>query len=320
MISVRNLAKSFGARRAVDGVTFDVREGDVLGFLGPNGAGKTTTMRMIAGFLPPTAGTASVYGFDVVEQPIEARKNVGYLPENAPLYDDMTVEAFLRFIAEMRGYGGAERNRRADAVIDKCFLQEVRHQPIETLSKGYRQRTCFAQALLHDPPALILDEPTDGLDPNQKQVVRNMIRHMGREKIILLSTHLLEEVEAVCSRVIIISAGRLVTDSTPEALRKRSRHYNEVTLELVAPEAEARAAFAGLADVKAVERVESRGDRQTFRLLPRGGQAIAMPALELAHARRWLVTDLRTHAGRLEDVFQSLTTTADVSDAARKEE
>ena len=219
MISVRNLSKSFGARQAVKGVSFDVNNGEVLGFLGPNGAGKTTTMRMITGFLAPTSGTAVVNGFDVTEKPVEARRSIGYLPENAPAYGDMTVESFLRFVAEMRGYSGTERNIRAEAAMERAFLSNVRHQTIETLSKGYRQRTCFAQAILHDPPVLIMDEPTDGLDPNQKHVVRTLIKQMAMSKVIVLSTHVLEEVEAICTRVVIISNGQLVADSTPAALK-----------------------------------------------------------------------------------------------------
>ena len=320
MISVRNLTKDFGRRRAVNGVTFEVGKGEVLGFLGPNGAGKTTTMRMITGFIPPTAGTATVHGYDVVEQPVQARAQIGYLPENAPLYEDMTVVDFLRFIAEMRGFTGAARNAKAAAAIETCFLDSVRHQPMETLSKGYRQRTCFAQSILHDPPVMILDEPTDGLDPNQKQVVRNMIRRMGREKTIILSTHLLEEVETVCSRVIVISAGRLVADSTPDALKKRSKSYHEVTIQLVAPAAEAQAVFEKIGDVQQVEAVETSHERQTFRLHPRDGQAVAPAALDAARNHQWLVLDLQTHNGRLDDVFHSLTTTADVSDLARKED
>ena len=320
MISVRNLVKKFGSRVAVDGISFDVGKGTVLGFLGPNGAGKTTTMRMIAGFLPPTSGSAVVKGFDVAEQPVEARKCIGYLPENAPLYDDMTVESFLRFIAEMRGFSRNERERRVDAAMEKCFLGSVRKQTIETLSKGYRQRTCFAQALLHDPPILLLDEPTDGLDPNQKQVVRNMIKHMAAEKIILISTHLLEEVDAICSRAIVISGGKLVVDSTPEELKKRSRHYHEVTLDIVAPVQAAQAMLENLKDVLRVEHLQTSGERQTFRIHPRDGQPIAAGIMESARSNQWLVMDLQTHPGRLEDVFHSLTTTADVSDLARKED
>ena len=221
MISVKNLTKSFGARQAVKGVSFEVNRGDVLGFLGPNGAGKTTTMRMITGYLAPTSGTAVVNGFDIAEKPLEARRSIGYLPENAPSYHDMTVAAFLAFAAEMRGFSGAERDRRADAAMEKCLLQGVRNQTIETLSKGYRQRTCLAQAILHDPPILIMDEPTEGLDPNQKHVVRSMIKDMARDKVIVFSTHILEEVEAICSRAIIISNGTLVADSTPAELRRQ---------------------------------------------------------------------------------------------------
>ncbi len=221
MISVRNLTKTFGARTAVRGVSFDVKPGDVLGFLGPNGAGKTTTMRMITGYLAPTSGSASVHGFDVATHPVEARRCLGYLPENAPSYGDMTVQEFLRFVAEMRGYRGAERTRRVESALEQCILTHVRSQTIETLSKGYRQRTCFAQAILHDPPVLILDEPTEGLDPNQKHVVRTMIKNMARQKVVVFSTHILEEVEAICTRAIIISGGQLVADSTPAELRKQ---------------------------------------------------------------------------------------------------
>jgi len=220
MISVEQLCKSFGGRHAVNDVSFGVKKGDVLGFLGPNGAGKTTTMRMITGYLTPTSGSITVNGHDVQENPIEARKCIGFLPEAAPSYGDMTVTAFLKFVAEMRGFSGADRDGRVEAVVEKCLLNHVRHQPIETLSKGYRQRTCLAQAILHDPPILILDEPTDGLDPNQKHVVRQMISGMARDKVVIFSTHILEEVEAICNRAIIISGGRIVADSTPAELLK----------------------------------------------------------------------------------------------------
>lgn len=221
MIKVSNLIKNFGARAAVRGVSFEVKPGEVLGFLGPNGAGKTTTMRMITGFLSPTSGSAWIKDFDVSEKPVEARTLLGYLPENAPSYGDMTVEEFLSFAAAMRGFRGKEARQRVGDTLDKCFLTSVRGQPIETLSKGYRQRTCFAQAILHDPPALILDEPTEGLDPNQKFVVRNMIRDMAKQKAVIFSTHILEEVEAICTRAIIISKGCIVADSTPAELKQQ---------------------------------------------------------------------------------------------------
>lgn len=221
MIQAIDLAKTFGSRTAVRGVSFDVRPGEVLGFLGPNGAGKTTTMRMLTGYLSPTRGRAVINGHNVAENPVEARRCIGYLPENAPSYADMTVEEFLSFAAEMRGFHGNDRRRRVAETMEKCILAKVRQQPIETLSKGYRQRTCFAQAILHDPPVLILDEPTEGLDPNQKHVVREMIRAMAKDKVIIFSTHILEEVEALCTRAIIISDGALVADSTPAELRRQ---------------------------------------------------------------------------------------------------
>jgi ABC-2 type transport system ATP-binding protein len=222
MLEVRELAKQFGAINAVRGVSFTVARGEVLGFLGPNGAGKTTTMRMITGFLPPTAGTAVIDGHDITAEPVAAKRMVGYLPENAPAYHSMTVTNFLKFVAEIRGLRGARGREAVESAIQRSHLDSVRHQTIATLSKGYRQRTCFAQAILHDPPVLIMDEPTDGLDPNQKHTVRTMIREMAAQKAIIVSTHILEEVDAVCSRAIIISKGRIVANGTPTELRARS--------------------------------------------------------------------------------------------------
>ena len=222
MIEVRELRKRFGSIEAVRGVSFEVGKGEVLGFLGPNGAGKTTTMRMITGFLPPTSGTAVVCGHDITHNPVQAKTNIGYLPEDAPAYDSMLVGDFLGFIASVRGYKGQEKKERVDKAIDKCHLGKVRRQSIATLSKGFRQRVCFAQAILHDPPVLVMDEPTDGLDPNQKHVVRLMIREMAEEKAIIVSTHILEEVDAVCTRAIIISNGAIVANGTPAELKSRS--------------------------------------------------------------------------------------------------
>ena len=222
MLIVEALQKKYGAIEAVRGVSFEVKKGEVLGFLGPNGAGKSTTMRMITGFLPPTAGTARIQGFDIQDDPVAAKQRLGYLPENAPAYSDMTVTSFLRFIASVRGWKGRGAQSRVDEIIERCSLTGVRHRSIDTLSKGYRQRVCFAQSILHDPPVLIMDEPTDGLDPNQKHIVRTMIREMAREKAIVVSTHILEEVDAVCTRAIIISDGRIVAQGTPAELRARS--------------------------------------------------------------------------------------------------
>jgi len=222
MVTAEKLVKDFGALRAVDGVSFEVGKGDILGFLGPNGAGKSTTMKMIAGFLAPTSGTARVAGRDVLREPLEAKKLIGYLPESSAAYPEMTVLEFLTFVAEVRGYRDPEeiRARLAD-VIEKCRLQQVQSQSIETLSKGYRQRVGVAQAILHDPPALILDEPTDGLDPNQKREVRALISRMAEEKAIILSTHILEEVEAICNRIILINEGKVLVDESPEAFKAR---------------------------------------------------------------------------------------------------
>jgi ABC-2 type transport system ATP-binding protein len=222
MIEVKGLVKTYGAKRAVDGISFTVRRGEILGFLGPNGAGKSTTMKMITGFLRPDAGSARVDGIDVVADPVAVKRRLGYLPESAPAYPEMTVGEFLGFIAEVRGFRTADARRiQVDRAVALTHLESVRKQTIETLSKGYKQRVGFAQALLHDPPALVLDEPTDGLDPNQKNEVRSLIKSMAAAKAVILSTHILEEVEAICTRVIIISRGRVVADETPAQLQAR---------------------------------------------------------------------------------------------------
>src|SRR5438132_4917149 len=233
MIKVQNLSKSFGPKLAVNGVSFTVERGEVLGFLGPNGAGKSTTMRMITGFIPPSAGSVRIGEFDMIEQPIPAKRLLGYLPENAPAYTDMTVHGFLNFAAELRGLRGEEKKKAIARVVEMCFLESVLHQSVETLSKGYRHRTCFAQAIIHDPEVLVMDEPTDGLDPNQKHEVRTLIRKMGQTKAIVFSTHILEEVEAACSRAIIIDRGRIVANGTPDELKQRSEHAGAVTVRLL---------------------------------------------------------------------------------------
>jgi ABC-2 type transport system ATP-binding protein len=220
MIQVKNLRKEFGTKVAVEDVSFRVEKGEVLGFLGPNGAGKSTTMRMVTGYFRPTSGSVSLGGIDMLEEPEKAKQLLGYLPENAPLYSDMTVVSFLGFCAEMRGIYGAAKIKAIDRVLDMCFLEKVRNQSVDTLSKGYRHRTCFAQSIIHDPEVLILDEPTDGLDPNQKHEVRGMIKRMGQNKAIIFSTHILEEVDAACSRAMIIDRGKVVADGTPEQLKK----------------------------------------------------------------------------------------------------
>lgn len=222
MIEAKGLVKTYGAKRAVDGISFSVKRGDILGFLGPNGAGKSTTMKLLTGFLSPTAGTALIDGHDVARDPVLVKRKIGYLPESAPAYPEMTVEEFLGFVADTRGLDGRPRvSPVVQRAIDLTHLEPVRRQTIETLSKGYKQRVGVAQALLHDPSVLILDEPTDGLDPNQKNEVRALIRRMATEKAVILSTHILEEVEAVCNRIIVISGGRIVADETPAAFQAR---------------------------------------------------------------------------------------------------
>ncbi|MFD2257797.1 ABC transporter ATP-binding protein [Luteolibacter algae] len=222
MIEVAKLSKHFGSKLAVDNLSFTVEKGEVLGFLGPNGAGKSTTMRMVTGFIPPSAGDAKICGISMVENPAEAKTKIGYLPESAPLYNDMTVIGFLKFCAEVRKLKGSAKNDAVEKAIETCFLTGVAHQSIDTLSKGYRHRTCLAQTLLHDPEVLILDEPTDGLDPNQKYEVRQLIKRLGEEKAILFSTHILEEVEAACTRAVIVDRGRIVADGTPSELIAQS--------------------------------------------------------------------------------------------------
>ncbi|MBC8325699.1 MAG: ATP-binding cassette domain-containing protein [Verrucomicrobia subdivision 3 bacterium] len=223
MIKVKNLRKTFGANVAVDSISFNVKQGEVLGFLGPNGAGKSTTMRMITGYLVPDEGSVTVGEFDIVESPASAKSLIGYLPENAPSYPDMTVQAFLRFTAEIRALTGMARDKAVDGAIDTCSLQPVRHQSIDTLSKGFRHRTCLAQSLLHEPEVLVLDEPTDGLDPNQKREARQLIKRLGETKAVIFSTHILEEVDAACSRAIIINNGGIVANGTPDELKQKTK-------------------------------------------------------------------------------------------------
>ena len=306
MIKTEHLSKRYETVTAVEDVTFEVRPGEVLGFLGPNGAGKTTTMRMLAGFVTPTAGKASICGHDVATEALAAKQLLGYLPEGAPSYGEMRVRSFLEFIADLRRLEGSRRQARLDYVIERLQLASVLEQSIETLSKGFRRRVGLAQAIIHDPPVLILDEPTDGLDPNQKFEVRTLINEMARDKIIVISTHILEEVDAVCSRAIIIARGRIVADDTPLKLAARSRYYNAVSLQLERPDqlAAARAAVAALPSVADVE-VSERDVRLTA--LPRSGAAILSAVSELASSKGLALKELHLESGRLDEVFRSIT-------------
>jgi ABC-2 type transport system ATP-binding protein len=306
MIKTDHLTKRYESLTAVDNVTFQVSPGEVLGFLGPNGAGKTTTMRMIAGFIAPTSGTASVCGHDVLTDPLAAKASLGYLPEGAPSYGEMTVSSFLDFIADVRHLEGALRQRRLAYVTERLQLSSVLGQSIETLSKGFRRRVGLAQAIMHDPPVLVLDEPTDGLDPNQKHEVRTLINEMARDKIIVISTHILEEVDAVCTRAIIIARGRIVADDTPLKLASKSRYFNAVSLQLEQPGqlAAARDKVAALPQVQSVE-VSERDARLTA--LPRAGATI-LPALSELAAREGLkLKELHLESGRLDEVFRTIT-------------
>lgn len=308
MIKVQNLAKFFGTKRAVDGISFSVERGEVLGFLGPNGAGKSTTMRMITGFIPPSGGAVSVGGFDVVEQPIQAKRLIGYLPENAPAYTDMTVSGFLNFAAEIRGLRGAARNSAVQRVVEMCFLQPVMHQSVDTLSKGYRHRTCFAQSIIHDPEVLVLDEPTDGLDPNQKHEVRQLIRRMGEKKAIIFSTHILEEVDAVCSRAIIIDRGRIVANGTPQQLRQKSEFAGAVTIRVSGINSSALTQRLGqLATVKRTAILREEATGVTARIFPRPDVNGALASSIADAAQGWRIEEMHTEEGRLDEVFRNIT-------------
>ncbi|HSZ75551.1 MAG TPA: ABC transporter ATP-binding protein [Rhizomicrobium sp.] len=317
MIEITGLTKRFGASLAVAGLDLSVGKGEVLGFLGPNGAGKSTTMKMVTGFLAPTSGRARICGHDIESDTIAAQTSIGYLPEGAPAYGDMTARQFLSFIAEVRGFRGADVKARVDAVVAKTELEPVLDQTIETLSKGFKRRVGLAQAILHDPPVLIMDEPTDGLDPNQKHSVRALIRAMAPEKAIIVSTHLLEEVEAICTRAVIIDRGRIVADGTPASLLTRSRHHNAVTMVLPAAQADiAKNRLKSMNDVESVEQTVLRVGLVQLTAFPKRGALLIENVSALAAAERWDVKELYAEAGRLDEVFRAITT----HDAARARE
>ncbi|MDH4225579.1 MAG: ATP-binding cassette domain-containing protein [Deltaproteobacteria bacterium] len=308
MIEVKELIKDFDGHPAVDGITFQVGKGEVLGFLGPNGAGKSTTMKIITCFLPPTAGTVVVGGHDIHQAPVAVREQIGYLPESAATYPEMTVEEFLRFMAQMRGIDGADTARQTDRVMELTSLREVRGQVIETLSKGYRQRTCLAQALIHDPPVLILDEPTDGLDPNQKHEMRQLIRRMGEQKTIILSTHILEEMEAVCSRAVIIAKGRLRMDGTPGEMAAMSRYHQAVTIfPHTDDQGKLKERLAGISGVETVEYTGPRDGTHRYTLFPQTGKTIHPDVHSFLEKQKISVDQVFVERGRVDEVFRRLT-------------
>ncbi|PKM24548.1 MAG: ABC transporter ATP-binding protein [Gammaproteobacteria bacterium HGW-Gammaproteobacteria-13] len=302
MIEIKNLTKRFAQHTAVDDLSFSVQPGEVLGFLGPNGAGKSTTMKMLTGFLAPTSGSASILGFDIQKDTLKAQQQIGYLPEGAPCYGDMTVRSFLEFIAEVRGFKGAAKRERVAKAVAQVELEAVLEQSIETLSKGFKRRVGLAQAILHDPKVLILDEPTDGLDPNQKHQVRKLIQSLAYDKIVIISTHILEEVSAVCTRAVVIAHGKLLADGTPLELESRSRYHQAVTL--VATEPLDQAALAALSGVAGVE---ENALEHSLSILAKPGEVIFPQVNALIAERGWQVKELNVERGRLDEVFRSLT-------------
>ena len=309
MIRVHSLSKNFNNLLAVDQVSFEVQRGEVLGFLGPNGAGKSTTMKMLTCFIPPSSGTAEICGFSILNNPLQVRSQIGYLPDSAPSYDEMLVGEFLCFVAEIRGYSGRELNRRVSIVIEMTSLGDVKNQMIETLSKGFRQRTCLAQALIHDPPVLILDEPTDGLDPNQKHEVRSLIQNMSEERTILISTHILEEVDAVCSRAMIISEGRVVGYGTPDELLSQSLYRNSVIVSVNAEDhMQLMNDFNRLDFVYSVEHIpEKQQGLVTMRLYPENKNSIAPQLKHYLFSKNIPIEQFIVNRGRMDEVFRELT-------------
>ncbi|OGV35218.1 MAG: hypothetical protein A2020_04110 [Lentisphaerae bacterium GWF2_45_14] len=310
MIRVENLFKWYSRRLAVNDLSFSVNRGDILGFIGPNGAGKSTTMRMITGYLPPSLGCVLINGIDMARFPIKAKSRIGYLPENAPLYSNMSVMAFLKFIALMRGFRGRTALGKVNEVLERCFLENVRHQRIDTLSKGYRHRTCFAQSIIHDPDILVLDEPTDGLDPNQKREIRKLIREMGRTKAIVLSTHILEEVETVCSKVLVISDGKKVFDGVPSGLKAMSERAGDVLIGINSEDR--REIIETFENIELCDKVEiNQGcDVMSIRLCPMKGipaEQIKLAAVRLCMQNGWPIDALSITQGTLADVFHKIT-------------
>ena len=308
MIEVVEISRNFGRFQAVSNVSFQVQKSEVLGFLGPNGAGKSTTMKMLTGYLQPSSGDALICGHSVTKQSLKARAEIGYLPESAPSYGEMQVEEFLRFAGKVRGLTGEKLNSQIEKVLEDTSLQTVRKQLIETLSKGYRQRTCLAQSLLHDPPVLLLDEPTDGLDPNQKFEVRKLISQLKENRTILVSTHILEEVEAICTRAIILSEGKIVGDGTPEELLSKSVYHNAINLKIsVKPNQNVQQILLGIPSVERVEIQSSNHQTLSFVILAKQGQPILEEVKERLDQQNVKIVEMYVEKGRLDEVFRQMT-------------
>ena len=311
MLQIKGLTKQFGSFKAVDNISFSVNRGEVVGFLGPNGAGKTTAMRMVTGFLMPTAGTAIVAGHDVTTSPLEVKRRIGYLPEGAPLYEDMTPLELLSFVSDVRGLSGATKREAIGNAASRINIENVMHQAIGTLSKGYKRRVGIAQAILHDPEILILDEPTDGLDPNQKHEVRKLINEMAKEKIIVISTHLLDEVDTVCSRAIVIAHGKIVSDGTPAELEAQSELHNAVTLRLSVEQSEqGKASIEALSNVDRVVQGSGENGSVTYIAYPSDGQVIIDEISAALRGASINVQEIQAERGRLDEVFRRITTAA----------
>jgi ABC-2 type transport system ATP-binding protein len=312
-IAVRNLTKTYGEQKAIDDISFDVKTGEVLGFLGPNGAGKTTTMKTITCYMPPTSGTIEVDGLNIFDHSLEVRRKIGYLPEMNPLYQDMNVLDYLEYSAQLHGLKGGSAQERMKEMVRVCGLEEVRHKDISELSKGYRQRVGLAQAMIHDPDVLILDEPTSGLDPNQIVEIRNLIKQLGRAKTVILSTHILSEVQATCDRVLIIHEGKIVADGTPAALQQEFRGAESITVELKAqvqdPQELIVPKLRGLPSVTGVQLLEHHDTVHRFEIHVEKGTDIREDAFRLAVAEGWVVLEMFRKATSLEEVFHRLTTT-----------
>ena len=308
MVEIKQLTKCFKSITAVNNISFDVERGEVMGFLGPNGAGKSTTMKMIAGFLSPDQGSIYIKGTDSLKNPVAAKKSIGYLPEGAPLYGDMTPRLFLEFTGAIRGFKGAELHRRIEEVVAKVNLSTVFDQPIDTLSKGFKRRVGIAQAILHDPEILILDEPTDGLDPNQKHEVRHLIRDMAKQKAIILSTHILEEVDAVCTRAIIIAEGQIVADGDPETLQAQSPRHNSIILQIrTQSDGNITPTLAALDGVAKVTSQKGSDGLVQFRVLPKNGQNVIKSVASAVREHDWSVEEMHVEQGRLDEVFRQIT-------------